>query len=518
MTNRAATGYSWRSETVVIYSTPSGCKHTGQAVPIGNAARDGISVCPGAKFGASGAAILQDPNINYCELWMLVNNVLTTRLHFGGVLNNQYVFSAPDYGSTAYTIGNTTSTLSLAILFRYNNESVGSALRGGVLETDITVNVYSMESDPVVTVRDSQSFYAGDRGNCGFGNTGTCAFSKNTNVRASIMFQIQGGSQEGTDIVATVSSFGLSGWIVVKSEHVGVKTTGTWSAELDFTFPGSGLLGTRYQMDVSYTSVFGGLKVVRGSESTLHQTTVIDDPCTGCLANCTDYTKCPNLNPCLSCTANQTCTNFNCVDKPVIPISEPVAKITPDKTSGKTPLVVSFKESNVVTGMTSGKLTYGDGVSESLMQGSVSHTYTKSGVYRVSYIVTNSVGSSTSTTTITVEQGTDTPITDPCFPCSAACTNKLLCPSTPTDPCSPCTSACTNKTLCPSVVYNPCSPCTSACTNKTLCPPGSVAKSPCVGLNRDGSLDPTCIIEKGNENYLYMAIGAVVLLLLLKKR
>jgi len=504
MTNRAATGYSWRSETVVIYSTPSGCKYTGQAVPIGNAARDGISVCPGAKFGASGAAIMQDPNINYCELWLLVNNALTTRLHAGGVLNNQYAFSAPDYGSTAYTIGSTTSTLSLAILFRYNNEAVGSALRGGVLETDVTANVYSTVVDPVVTIRDSQSYYAGDKGSCGFGSTGTCTFTKNTNIRASIMFQIQGGSTNGVEFTATLQSSSLGGsWTTLKTESAGVLSAGLWTKDITFTFPGAAAIGTRYQMSVSHAGVVGGSKVYRGAETTIHEVTIIDNPCTGCLSGliCKDYDACPNLDPCLRCLSTQTCTNHTCVDNPIVipgDTSKPIAKITPNKTSGATPLVVSFASANVVTGMTSGIIKYGDGVSESLMQGTASHTYTQAGVYNVSYTVTNANGSSTATAIITVERGIDTPITNPCSPCSAACTNKLLCPS--------------------GGVFDPCSPCTSSCTNKTLCPSGVISTpTACDGMNRNGSLDPTCIMEKGNENYLYMAIGGIVLLMLLKK-
>jgi hypothetical protein len=47
---------------------------------------------------------------------------------------------------------------------------------------------------------------------------------------------------------------------------------------------------------------------------------------------------------------------------------------------------------------------------------------------------------------------------------------------------------------------------------------GGGVVNPCEGMNRDGSLDPTCIMEKGNEMYLYGAIGVVVLLVLLSSK
>ena len=47
---------------------------------------------------------------------------------------------------------------------------------------------------------------------------------------------------------------------------------------------------------------------------------------------------------------------------------------------------------------------------------------------------------------------------------------------------------------------------------------GGAAKVSCVGLNRGGNLDPTCVLEKGNEKYLYAAAGLIVILLLMKKK
>ncbi|HPE06172.1 MAG TPA: hypothetical protein PLW50_00425 [Smithellaceae bacterium] len=60
--------------------------------------------------------------------------------------------------------------------------------------------------------------------------------------------------------------------------------------------------------------------------------------------------------------------------------------------------------------------------------------------------------------------------------------------------------------------------CTPACDSKTEnCVAGSCVKKPqaeCEGLNRDGSLDPTCIMAPGNEIYLYGIIGIIAYFLL----
>jgi hypothetical protein len=177
---------------------------------------------------------------------------------------------------------------------------------------------------------------------------------------------------------------------------------------------------------------------------------IISDPCTLCSTACTDYARCPSLNPdpCAYCTSVQECVGGVC--------------------KSKTTTIGCTSTLNCASGQTC-------------------------------------VGGVCKTTT-----------TDPCSPCTAACTNYTKCPKA-TDPCFPCTSACTNYTICPIAKTDPCSPCTNACTNKTLCPT-STQKAVCVGMNRDGSLDPTCIIEKGNEMYLYGAIGLVLLLVLLKKK
>jgi hypothetical protein len=168
----------------------------------------------------------------------------------------------------------------------------------------------------------------------------------------------------------------------------------------------------------------------------------------------------------------------------------PVAKITATPSSGTSPLVVSFKESNTGSGITKGSIVFGDNSSDSLMGGFITHTYTKVGTYKVTYTVTNANGSNTATTTVTVSQGS---IDNPSEKTCPACGTGYSC----------------NKTT---------GVCVKNASTGTGTGTGAGAATPCVGLNRNGSLDPTCILETGNEMYLYGAIGLVLLLVLLKKK
>jgi hypothetical protein len=59
--------------------------------------------------------------------------------------------------------------------------------------------------------------------------------------------------------------------------------------------------------------------------------------------------------------------------------------------------------------------------------------------------------------------------------------------------------------------------CYPACTSKETCINGTCVKnaaSDCEGLNRDGGFDPSCIMAKGNEMYLYGAIAIIAYFLL----
>jgi hypothetical protein len=110
--------------------------------------------------------------------------------------------------------------------------------------------------------------------------------------------------------------------------------------------------------------------------------------------------------------------------------------------------------------------------------------------------------------------------------CSPACNATLQkCDTTKTPASCICASPCPTGTTC---VKTSCVDTTHACSTQYpngFCTTGtcvngkcSGATTTCDGLNRNGSFDPTCILETGNEMYLYGAIGAIALLLMMKNR
>ena len=58
------------------------------------------------------------------------------------------------------------------------------------------------------------------------------------------------------------------------------------------------------------------------------------------------------------------------------------------------------------------------------------------------------------------------------------------------------------------------------CSNNQCTTSGTNKPTTCVGMNRNGSIDPTCALQKGNEMYLYggLAVAAIAAYILLKKR
>jgi PKD repeat protein len=121
----------------------------------------------------------------------------------------------------------------------------------------------------------------------------------------------------------------------------------------------------------------------------------------------------------------------------------------------------------------------------------------------------------------------------------AECSSVLFCPSGKTCVGGVCktttvTPSCSSSLNCPSgqtCVGGVCksNTVTPSCTSTLNCKSGetcvggvcksstSGSKTSCVGMNRNGSLDPTCIIEKGNEIYLLGALGIVAAIVLLKR-
>jgi hypothetical protein len=84
-------------------------------------------------------------------------------------------------------------------------------------------------------------------------------------------------------------------------------------------------------------------------------------------------------------------------------------------------------------------------------------------------------------------------------------------PSTTCPACNTLTQQCNTTTkLCECK-----NPCTSpqTCVG-TACKDAGGGTGTCVGLNRDGKFDPTCIFEKGNEMYLYGVVGLLAVVLM----
>jgi PKD repeat protein len=165
------------------------------------------------------------------------------------------------------------------------------------------------------------------------------------------------------------------------------------------------------------------------------------------------------------------------ITPPVTPSKLTVA-VTVDKTTAQTPMTVSFK--NTTIGAVSHSWDFGNGIVSSLMS-PTPQTYTKAGSYSVKYIATGSDGK-TAIKTINLNataSSSDTGIVKP------------ICTSLQT--------------------YNAT---TNTCVAGSGGSGGNTAKLACTGMNRGSAFDVTCALEKGNENYLYMAAGAVGLLAL----
>jgi len=158
------------------------------------------------------------------------------------------------------------------------------------------------------------------------------------------------------------------------------------------------------------------------------------------------------------------------------------------------------------------------------------HTYSKPGTFYPSLTVGTSWGGSTSATgTISISASPIVvppvlppvvpPVLPPVVPPVVTCTGKpcgSACPCVTGQTCGTdgkCAAGGSSVLSCQSgYTYNST---TKKCVANSS--GGSAAAVECVGLNRGGSLDPTCILEKGNESYLVIAIGLVALVILLRK-
>ena len=203
-------------------------------------------------------------------------------------------------------------------------------------------------------------------------------------------------------------------------------------------------------------------------------------------------------------------TSAECVPSVIIPpvtppttppvVSTPlVVKISTNQTNAPIPMVVKF--TNTTIGAISHLWNFGDGTTSTAMS-PPEKTYAKAGSYTVTYVAKGS-DDKTDTQTITITATT-----------SAGGTGivKPVCTSTQTynSTTNTCDTGSAIKPVCTSTqTYNAT---TNTCVSNT---PGVVKTVPCVGMNRSGAFDVTCALEKGNENYLYVAAGAVGLLALI---
>jgi len=208
----------------------------------------------------------------------------------------------------------------------------------------------------------------------------------------------------------------------------------------------------------------------------------------------------------------------------------PTAILTATPTTGTAPLTVKFNgKSNGTAPITDWYWDFGDGYTDGGVD--TSHTYSVAGQYNVTLTVGNANGynyyyttitaGSTSSTTIPVTSCINKPCSATCpCPSGKTCGSTGVCTSTTPPASNPPPSGTPVVGTCP-VCISPkvCNPVSKVCyTPTTGTPPAGAPATPCDGMNRNGALDPTCIIEPGNEMFLYGAVGVVLLLLLMKKK
>lgn len=180
-----------------------------------------------------------------------------------------------------------------------------------------------------------------------------------------------------------------------------------------------------------------------------------------------------------------------------------VAGFTATPTSGTSPLVVKFKDMSTGSPV-AWYWDLGDG-SAAHVQNPPDHTYSE-GSWIVRLTITNSDGNQSDyEQAIKASAGAVTQKCPTC-PTGQTCSSATgyICKDVAIPP--KCPATCPSGQSCSSATGNIC---------KTLGAAGTVI--PCEGLNRSGSLDPACILEPGNEIYLYGAIGLVAVLVLMRK-
>jgi PKD repeat protein len=519
--------------TNIKWDTPSGCKYTSSTLPIMTASGTGLTVCSGTLLSVYGNLTIDNPSANYCEIWLIKDGNWVSTLASGGMYGTSFGFSA---ASASYTITESGKYQMDAVFKVPGDERTFSSS----LHAPITINVFSAASDPTVSINHSECYYTGNNGTCNSGGGGVCGFTKNTLVKAHIEFRVQGGSENGIPYIVGLQSAILGSYTTVKTQSAGTLGIGLWWVDIDYTFPGATpLIGNEYRMYLSYKTIDGNTHITYTAGTVLYEASVLlpEQTCPSGYAP-DGYGGCDPTG--------------DVITPPIVTIpgstSKPVAGLTAYPQSGDAPLVVTFTETTVGT-VTQWFWLFGDGESRETSPGSVSvpsrtltHTYDLPGNYTVTYSVSNANGDSTVIIPITVTKSSVATITPKV--CTGCVTGVTKC-NTITGVCDLVTPAATGCPVCTGGTI--CNPATKKCVSTGSAGTGggtggtggtggngggtgggtggtggtgggADTATSCDGMNRNGALDPTCIIEKGNEMYLYAAVGAIVLLLLLKKK
>ena len=438
-----------------MWNSPSGCQYTENSSPIGNIVSTGVNVCNTAKFGITGAAFFpSNANVGSCEV----------RIDDGSNIYVLYPRSAVSANATSwsfsapYTYEVTASrTVTISVVYWEVGASTSAPPYGNVLDTDIRLNVFSGASDPVVTVDSVRSYIEGFTDNIA-GTKGMCGLD---------------GDGTCTFVYGTPAN-----------------------ATVVFTPVGGNANGVRYTLVVEFynagwqTLCTTDLGVVRPGSWWSKGSNTFNMPNMGSVRR--------QFRVSVSYTSVEGSGGTKTVYSQIVTIGS------------KTPT----SQETCVPARCSGTCT--NGVCVPRQQELCNATNCVSPNQCVAGVCTRVSGD---------ESGSCNP---PC-PSYQKCLNGSCVFVTDPDPVEP--TSC-NASNCPSpntCVSGQCVVYTTKVCNSTTCPsPGVcqtdgsckrvVASTSCNGLERDGELDPTCVLESGNEIYLYGAVGIILLMMLMKRR
>ena len=258
-------GWTWDGVTVLNWSVPTGCAYSQDSIPIGNAAYNGLNLCAGAKIGITGGVWFPSGTATLVQIWLVdcngnyITTLATASLNGGyGSAATGGSFSAPYYGSTAYTIPASGCYGFAAVYY----DSNGNGPYGAVLETDVNISLMSSASDPTITIQ-SNSYFTGvvdgdtnQTAQCSL-TGGSCTFLQGYPTQALFDFVMNGGSPSGTDLTLFVQYSTLGYWSTIQSADLGTvmpNESGSVSqGGVSFTMGSTG----QYRLGISFNSVQG---------------------------------------------------------------------------------------------------------------------------------------------------------------------------------------------------------------------------------------------------------------------